>query len=113
VIVHVGSEIVDQQFLSIPLRAFIDDRIGEIKDKTLHLTGLQVLPKVTRKVEEHGLKEEDETDPLVILVVLESVPFSFDANSRMNHATSVQSIGDGERGVDPAVSVQVTPRNLI
>ena len=116
-IVQIGGKIVDKEFFAFVLRVFGDDWAVEVENKHLHLASLPRLPEIARNVEEESLKEEDETHPLVVLVIFDGIAFLLVANSRVRNITTdhfgTKSIGDGECRVDPAVGVHDITRNAL
>lgn len=70
VILDIGDEVVENEFLPPALVVLIYDGRVEVHDQHFDTTPFPRLPEVAWDVEEHGLEEEDEADPLVVLVVL-------------------------------------------
>ena len=56
VVLQVGVQVVQEEFLLLPLLNLGDDAQVQVHDESLDLSGLPVLPKPPRDVEEDGLK---------------------------------------------------------
>ena len=86
----------------------------ESLNEKLDLSTFRRFPEVPRDVEESGLKEEDEADPLVVLVVLHLGPVLQVGHRRYARVGCVGALladptcRDRECGVDPAVGVHNT-----
>ena len=80
-------------------------------DEHPDLAALGRLPEQPGQVEHAGLEEEEEADPLVVLVVLDLLALLEVAEGRDAGVRDVLALlagppgGDGEGGVDPAVGV--------
>jgi len=77
VVLNIGNKVVEDELLPTTFVVLIDDWTVEVHDKHLDSTTFPRLPEVTGNVEEHGLEEEDETHPLVVLVVLHFVRLAY------------------------------------
>ena len=55
-VLQVGVQVVQEEFLLLPLLNLGDDAQVQVHDESLDLSGLPVLPKPPRDVEEDGLK---------------------------------------------------------
>ena len=77
-IVQVGGEIIDENFLAFILGVLSDDGAIQVQHEHLHPASLPPLPQVTGDVEQECLEEQHETNPLVVFVVpdLQKIKFS-------------------------------------
>ena len=117
VVAFVVDKVVDEKADSVILGVAIDDGHIHVLNQHLDLSRFPYLPQVSRDVEKNRLEEEGEADPLVVLVILEFLPFGqLPGGSHAGVSKVLQSaavLGDGERGVDPAVGVHDLLRNLL
>jgi len=107
--VQVVGEVVHQQFNAFGLLLFGDHYVVEAVDQYPYAAALQYFPYVPGHVEEQGLEEQNETHPLVVLVVLDDVfalPVGPDArlNDVFAHAAA-DLFGHGERRVYPTIRI--------
>ena len=114
---HVVDEELDEELLALVLRVLGDDGAVEVRHERLHLARLPHLPQVARHVEHQSLEEQDEADPLVVLVVLNHVAFSHWADARGRHVFAhhcgFQPVYDGVRRLHPAVRVHDLGRHFL
>ena len=75
-ILDIGNEVVENEFLSARLIVLVHDGTVEVHDQHFNFTPFPCFPEISRNIEEHGLEEENEADPLVVLVVLHFVRFT-------------------------------------
>lgn len=117
VCVEIGGEVIHEKFLAVVLALFVNDGAVEVEDEHLDAASLPGLPQVAGHVEQDGLEEQHETHPLIVLVVAHLVlpvhvgrhPGLHDVLAHAAH----QPVGDGERGVDPAVGVHHVEGDLV
>lgn len=113
----VQGEVFDEGFLAVVFALFTHDGAIEVEDQGFDAAGLPRLPQISGHVEKDRLEEENETHPLVVLVVFDFV-FAVDVrrHSRLDDVLAYparQPVGDRERGIDPAVGVHHVQRNFI
>lgn len=115
--VNIGGEIVDEEFHPFFFALFWNHGAVEIEDEHFDTPAFPCLPEIARNIKENGLEEENETDPLVVLVILHFV-LALDVTryTRLNNVPpdcARQPVGNGEGGVDPAVGVHHIERDVV
>lgn len=115
--VQVGGKVVDEQLLAVSLALLADDRAVQIEHEHFDAAALPRLPHVPGQVEEHGLEEEHEAHPLVVLVVLDFVlTVHVGPDAGLDHVladAAVDVVGQRKRRVDPTVRVHDVERHIV
>jgi len=117
VAVQIANEVVHEDLLAIVLALVVHNGAVQVHHQHLEASTLPGLPQIARHVEKDGLEEEDEADPLVVLVVLDLVlALHMGAHAGLHHIASgdaSEPLRNGERRVDPAVGVHHAQRDLV
>ena len=112
---HIGGEIINEELLSFVFGLFGDDGAAEVQHQHLHLAGLPRLPQVAGNVEEQGLEEEDEANPLIIFMIFDGVALTRGTDARVRHIDADplggQTVGNRKRRVNPTIRIHYISRN--